>query len=89
MIKIVGTLVKNTKIIKEVIVVSTREGSYQDKLKECMTDICYKLDIAKPYWLPMNMEEYNKMNKTSFDYNNFMEEIYFDKLVIEELELNI
>ncbi|MFA9399372.1 MAG: hypothetical protein ACERKV_14055 [Clostridiaceae bacterium] len=89
MIKIAGTLMKNNKIVKEEIVISTIEGSYQEKLKECMTEICYKLDIAKPYWLPKNMNDYNARNKTSFDYNNFIEEINFDKLVIEELDMNI
>jgi hypothetical protein len=33
------------------------------------------------------MEEYNKRAKTIFNYHNFMEEIDFDKFVIEELDI--
>ncbi|GAA0181981.1 hypothetical protein SH2C18_44350 [Clostridium sediminicola] len=86
MIKISGSIIKKTKIISEEIVSSTTDGSYQDKLKECITEICYRLDIEKPYWLPNNLEEYNKRNKTSFDEHNFVDEIAFDKFVIEEIE---
>ena len=86
MIKISGALIKNTKIIAEEIVISTVEGEYQEKLKECITEICYKLDIEKPYWLPRNLTAYNKNNKTFFDENNFVDKIDFDKFIIEEME---
>jgi hypothetical protein len=36
--------------------------------------------------LPVNLEEYNKRSKTTFNQNNFIEEIDFDKFQIEELE---
>jgi hypothetical protein len=86
MIRIAGSLIRKTKIVAEEIVTSTIEGSYQEKLKECIIEICYKLDIEKPYWLPRNLTSYNKNNKTFFDENNFVDKIDFDKFVIEELE---
>lgn len=87
MIKIWGRIMKNTKIIKDAVVTSNIEGSYQDNLKACINELCNKFDIQKPYWLPTNMEEYNKRAKTIFNYHNFMEEIDFDKFVIEELDI--
>lgn len=87
MIKIWGKIIKNNKIIKDTVVISNKEGTYQEKLKECIIEICEKFDIQKPYWLPTNMEEYNKRNKTIFNYHNFMEEINFDKFVIQELDI--
>lgn len=87
MIKIWGKILKNNKIIKDDVVTSSIEGSYQDQLKECITNLCLKFDIQKPYWLPTNMEEYNKKNRTTFNYHNFMEEIDFDKFVIQELDI--
>jgi hypothetical protein len=86
MIKISGALIKKTKIVAEEIVTSTIEGDYQEQLKECITEICYRLDIEKPYWLPRNLTSYNKNSKTFFDENNFVDKIDFDKFVIEELE---
>lgn len=87
MIKIWGKILKNNKIIKDLVVTSDIEGSYQENLKECITVLCDKFDIQKPYWLPTNLEEYNRRNKTVFNYHNFMEEIDFDKFVIQELDL--
>jgi hypothetical protein len=87
MIKIWGKIIKENKIIKDEVVISDIEGSYQDNLKECITKLCYKFDIPRPFWLPSNMEEYNRRNKTIFNYHNFIESIDFDKFVIEELNI--
>lgn len=85
MLKIWGKLMKNNKIIKDEVAISDIEAGYQENLKVCITELCNKLDISKPYWLPTNLEEYNKRNKTIFNEYNFIEEIDFDKFVIEEL----
>lgn len=87
MLKIWGKVIKNNKIIKDEVAISNIEGSYQDNLKACITEICYKLDVSKPYWLPSNLEEYNNRNKTSFTEHNFIEEIDFDVFMIEELDI--
>ncbi|GAA0727613.1 hypothetical protein GCM10008905_25410 [Clostridium malenominatum] len=85
MLKIWGKLIKDSKIIRDEVVESNVEGTYQENLKACIIDLCYKFDISKPYWLPANLNEYNKRLKTSFNQHNFMEEIEFDKFEIEEL----
>jgi ribulose kinase len=87
MIKIWGRLVKNNKTIKDTVVVSNMEGTYQDNLKNCLNEICNEFDISKPYWLPTNMEEYNKRAKTIFNAHNFIEDIDFDKFIISEIDL--
>lgn len=87
MLKIWGKILKNNKIIKDIMVTSNVKGSYQDNLKFCINSICEKLDIEKPYWLPSNVDEYNKRGKVNFDSNNFIQEIDFDKFVIEEINL--
>lgn len=86
MLKIWAKVMKNNKIIKDEVVTSDIEGGYQENLKACITELCNRLDISKPYWLPANLEEYNKRSKTTFDQNNFIEEIDFDRFVIEELD---
>jgi len=86
MLKICGTIIKNTKIVREEIVYSDIEQSYQENLKHCIREICEKMDIASPYWLPHNVKEYNKRKKTTFNEHNFMEELYFDRFVIAELK---
>lgn len=86
MLRIWGKLIKDNKIIKDIVVEIMLKDSYQESLKEAIIEMCKELDIAKPYWLNHNLEEYNNRNKTSFDENNFIEEIEFDKFEIEELD---
>lgn len=86
MLKIWAKVMKSNKIIKDEVVISDIEGGYQENLKMCITESCNKLDISKPYWLPVNLEEYNKRSKTTFSQDNFIEEIDFDRFVIEELD---
>ncbi|AGK98823.1 hypothetical protein [Clostridium pasteurianum] len=83
--RIWGKVIKNNKIIKDEVVISDGEGSYQDNLKLCIKELCYKLDISKPYWLPPNVKEYNRRRKTTFNENHFIDEIDFDKFIIEEI----
>ena len=80
-----GKLMKNNKIIKDNAVPLNVEDDYQAALKESIIQLCDSFDIAKPYWLNKNLNEYNRLGKTSFNKDNFIEEITFDKLVIEEL----
>jgi hypothetical protein len=87
MLKIWAKVMKSSKIIKDEVGISDIPGGYQENLKACITELCNRLDISKPYWLPANLEEYNKRSKTSFNQNNFIEEIDFDRLVIEELDI--
>lgn len=86
MLRIWGKVIKDNKIIKDAVVVSEIEGEYQQRLKSCIVDLCRRFDIEKPYWLPSNLNEYNSRNKTIFDKHNFIDEINFDRFVIEELK---
>lgn len=86
MLRIWGKIMKNGKILRDIIVTSNVDGTYQDNLKSCITEVCDKLDIEKPYWLPVNLKEFNDRGKVNFDSNNFIQQIEFDRLVIEELD---
>lgn len=86
MLKIWGKLVNDNRIIQDEVTMSEVENSYQENLKACISELCYNFDISTPYWLKSNVNEYNRRRKTSFDENNFIEEIHFDKFTIEELK---
>lgn len=86
MLRVWGKLYKNNKIIKNEVAVSDLGDNYDESLKACITELCYKMDIERPYWLKRNSEEYSKRNKTIFDENNFINKVDFDKFIIEELK---
>ena len=87
MIRLWGKIIKNNKIITELeSKYDFDDIEYQSQLKYCIENICRELDIQKPYWLENNLKEYNRYKKTSFNQDNFIEEIDFDKFEIEVLD---
>jgi hypothetical protein len=86
MIKLWGKLITENRIENHYVTLCDENIEYQQQLKECIVLLCYHFDIEKPYWLEKNLKEYNKMKKTSFTQDNFIEEIRFDRLEIEVLE---
>jgi len=84
--KLWGKILVDSKIKKDIVVESNSRDNYQENLKICIMEICDKLDIEKPYWLPTNVKEYNQRGKTRFTKDNFIEEISFDKFEIEEID---
>ncbi|SKA85146.1 hypothetical protein SAMN05443428_106120 [Caloramator quimbayensis] len=86
MIRLWGKIIKNHKIILHEEYCCNENIDYQLQLKKCITEICSKLDIQKPYFLQKNLEEYNNYKKTSFTQENFIEEIDFDSFEIVVLE---
>ena len=86
MLKLSGRIIKNTKIIGDVDVITDLDASYQENLKEGLRNLCEKMDIASPYWLPHNVDQYNKRRRTTFTEHNFIEKIDFDKFIISEIK---
>lgn len=88
MIKLWGKIMINNRIEDQNVAICTDDevDEYQEQLKKCIVKLCYNFDIEKPYWLQKNLKEYNKIKKTSFTQDNFIEEINFDRLEIEVLE---
>lgn len=81
-----GRVILENRAIKDITAEANLGKGYQADLQECIMEICDKFDIEKPYWLKNNVKEYNQRRKTSFTKENFIEEIQFDKFVIEEIE---
>ena len=81
-----GRLLLDNRAIKDITAEADLGKGYQEDLKACIMEICENFDIEKPYWLNNNVKEYNQRSKTSFTKENFIEEIDFDKFIIEAIE---
>jgi len=86
MLRLWGKIIKNNKIKIHEEAICNEDIEFQQQLKKCIIEICNKFDIQKPYWLPKNLEEFNRISKTSFSQDNFIEEIDFDRFEIEIIE---
>lgn len=86
MLRLWGKIIKNNRIKIHMEAICNEDIDFQEQLKKCIIKICNDLDIQKPYWLPKNLEEFNRLSKTSFNQDNFIEQISFDKFEIEVIE---
>lgn len=78
-----GRIVKDTKIIKEALVENNEDTlSFRDKLEECLIRLCKELDIQVPLWLKKNTSEFVTYQKTSFNGEQFVETVRFDRFDI-------
>jgi hypothetical protein len=51
-----------------------------------LTEICREFDLAEPIWLDSNIREFQKIARTRFRKDSFIEEIDFDYLEIWVIE---
>ncbi|MDD2262156.1 MAG: hypothetical protein PHC31_05065 [Clostridia bacterium] len=81
---IYGKLIKKNMILTEEKAEYTdSDMTFQQKLTNCLIDICKKMDIQVPIWMNKNTKELAKFNKTFFTDEQFMEKVYFDRFEIE------
>lgn len=81
---IYGKLIKKNMILTEEKAEYTdSDMTFQQKLTNCLVDICKNMDIQVPIWMNKNTKELAKFNKTFFTDEQFMEKVYFDRFEIE------
>ena len=49
-------------------------------------EFCREFDLAKPIWLDKNVSEFKKLDRTTFNQDNFIEKIPFDNMRVEVIE---
>lgn len=87
MFRIWGTVMSRNKIIKDMVAVCDDSTlSNDEKLHECISQICYEFDLQRPIWLKKNQREYDEFHRVILNQDNFIESISFDQLVLELIE---
>lgn len=80
---------KNNRMIHDITICDAALPSEKNRTKkvfDCLEEACYELDVAKPIWLNVNIEEFKRIDKTRFSKDSFIEEIPFDYLEIQVIE---
>ena len=81
-----GKAVKNNKTIKSIDAINDENITQEQKFKKCLSEIFYKLDISAPVWLPKHDREFAEFKKIIFFKDDFIDEIYFDRLEIDLID---
>lgn len=82
--KLEGKLIVETRISKAA--VCERDDSiqpYRDRLEQCLIGLCTQLEIPVPLWLKKNTKELGAFRRTSFDREQFLETVAFDRFEIK------
>ena len=82
MIRIWAKVIKDDKIINQYVFERFETMDYS-KFFDYLTEICSNLDIATPVLIKTHLFNYAKYNNVRFTQSDFVEQISFDKLVLE------
>ena len=78
---------KSNRMIRDMVVENpSAELSRTKKIFAALDEIYYEFDLSKPIWLEHNIEEFQRIDKTRFQKDNFIDAIDFDYLEIHVIE---
>lgn len=86
MVKIWAKVLKKDKIIKQYVFEKDGEIDYSEFF-DYLREICENLDVATPVLIKTHLFNYAKYNNVRFTQSDFVEQIPFDKLVLENAGL--
>lgn len=82
-----GKLIQDNRLLNDHV---ARCGDYSlsrtDMVLRCLEELCYTFDLEKPIWLDANIREFQRISKTRFTKDSFIESIDFDYLEIQVIE---
>ena len=82
MVRIWAKVIKNDKIISQYMFERFENIDYS-QFFDYLTEICANLDIATPVLIKTHLFNYAKYNNVRFTQSDFVEQISFDKLILE------
>lgn len=82
-----GKLWINNRMIQDTTIeIDNYHLSRTSMVFQALDEICYQFDLSKPIWLDSNIAEFQRVSKTRFTQDNFIEQISFDSLEIQIIE---
>ena len=58
------------------------ELRFSKQLENCLLEICKSLDVSPPIWMKKNTQEFARFHQTIFTAEQFVVEVYFQRLQI-------
>lgn len=86
MFRLWGKIWKNNHLIKDYVAVEDSDDTRTHKVFHCLEQICYEFDLEQPIWLDGNIKDFQRISKTRFRQDSFIETVDFDYLEIQVIE---
>lgn len=77
---------KDNRMIRDIVICNDTQDTRTQKVHQSLADICYRFDLQTPIWLDGNIREFQRLSKTRFYQDNFIEHIDFGYLEIQIIE---
>lgn len=78
-------VINEDKIIQNVVAENDFSLDF-DAYEATLTEVCHQLDLSTPITLSMHFTSLIKFNMTEYKARDFIEPIYFTKLMVENIE---
>ena len=86
MFRLWGKLWKDNHMIRDFVVEDDREATRTAKVLDALTALANEFDLSVPIWLDANIREFQRISRTRFRQDSFIETIPFDYLEIQVIE---
>lgn len=83
MLRIWATLMKNQKIIQDMVLEYPQTDDRMEIIKQSLNDFALAFDISRPIWLPKNESDLQRFPVTRFFPDQFIDSVSFDCMVLE------
>jgi hypothetical protein len=84
--RIWARLVKDNKILKDLVVENYDEDTRTHKVFDAVEKICDEFDLSRPIWLDLTISDFKRHSKCRFYPDSFIESVDFDYLEFQVLE---
>jgi hypothetical protein len=87
MFRLWGKEFKENRLVRDITI--TDADTVKNRTKkvfDAIEEICLAFDLSKPIWLEKNIAEFQRVDKTRFTSDNFIDAIDFDYLEIQVIE---
>ena len=77
---------KENRMLRDFVACEENDDTRTHKIFHALEQACYEFDLSKPIWLDQNISEFQRVSKTRFTQDSFMESIPFDFLELQIIE---
>lgn len=78
--------IKANRMLKDMTVENDCDDTRTHKVFQALEEVCLAFDLEQPIWLDANVAEFQRLAKTRFTQDNFIETIEFDFLELQVIE---
>lgn len=86
MVKLWFKIIKDNRIVQQTTISHDEKFTYAN-FGEYITEGCYELDAATPIIIRSHIMNFAKYNHVNFRPSDFVEQVDFDKLTVENLDI--